>query len=148
MDDDLKLVELRDKDTIWNNLDSQFDKAYRDLDVFLGNLFMDEPRLRSSQNKQAMVREYYLALLEAAKYVLFTSQNGRYYEFRCMEELLVRHRQASKSSWMKDLPESTFKIPPIEGFRLAKQYLEPSEQSQVRLLQSRQKMVEEGKLRI
>ncbi|KAI0380416.1 hypothetical protein F5Y04DRAFT_257369 [Hypomontagnella monticulosa] len=146
VDDDLKLVELRDKDTIWNNLDSQFDKAHRDLDEFLGALFAEEPRLRSSQKKQAMVREYYLTLLGAAKYALFVSQNGHYYEFRCMEELLVRHRQVSKSSWMKDLPESRFKLPPIEGFRVAKQYLEPSEQSEIKILQSRQRMVEEGKL--
>ncbi|OTA63196.1 hypothetical protein K449DRAFT_421979 [Hypoxylon sp. EC38] len=141
VDDNLKLVELRDKDIIWSDLEAEFAKASKDLDHFLRELFSNNPRLRGKKEKQQAVHEYYLALLAESRYTLYISQNGHYYEFRSMEELLVRYRHADEKT-------RTGKSPPTipfsqAGFRFAVEHLEPAEENKIKILERRIKTMEE-----
>lgn len=130
MGDDLKLVELRDKDVVWRRLEAEFDKAYKDLGLFLQSFFAEEPRLRPLP-KQLLVRDYFMALLSESRYALYVSQNGRYFEFRCMEELLVRYRQTNIQTWAKEGNQHRFQPPPIGGFIFAKEHLDVTRGSEM-----------------
>ncbi|KAI1775713.1 hypothetical protein F4818DRAFT_414748 [Hypoxylon cercidicola] len=126
VDDNLTLTELRDKDVIWNRLAVQINGATDSLHLFLNVLFEEEPRLRTDQEKQKVLHDYYVALLNEARNALFISQNGRYLEFRCMEELLVRYRKADMKTWMNE-PEPgqpRFQLPRVEGFQFAQEHLD------------------------
>ncbi|KAI1413791.1 hypothetical protein F5Y13DRAFT_23515 [Hypoxylon sp. FL1857] len=141
VDDNLKLVELRDKDLVWQDLEAEFAKASEDLDAFLKHLFAEEPRLRGKENKQQIVREYYVALLAESRYALYVSQNGRYFEFRTMEELLVRYRQVDEKT-LGGLPPKIIPFTLAAGFGFAIDHLESSEASKVKILQRRVKALE------
>ncbi|KAI1765356.1 hypothetical protein GGR53DRAFT_263214 [Hypoxylon sp. FL1150] len=134
VDDNLNLAELRDKDVIWSRLQEQIRKATFDLSDFLTGLFEEEPPLRFDVEKQQIIRDYYKALLREAESDLFVSQNGRYFEFRCMEELLVRYRKADPKTWMKE-PEQgkpRLPLPRVDGFKFAQEHLDLRDTSDVK----------------
>ncbi|KAI1383644.1 uncharacterized protein F4822DRAFT_434760 [Hypoxylon trugodes] len=135
VDDNLALVELRDKDTIWANISAQFDAAARDLEPFLAELFRYEPF--SSPSQQRLVREYYHTLLGEAKYAVHISQNGRYFEFRAMEELLVRYRKSNPGTWASETPDPREGMPVVGGFWSVREQLEARKGSDLRTLQLR-----------
>ncbi|KAI0148283.1 hypothetical protein F4776DRAFT_606924 [Hypoxylon sp. NC0597] len=141
VDDNLKLVELRDKDTIWRDLEAQFAEASKDLDYFLLDQFRNNPQLRGKKEKQKAVSEYYRTLLSESRYALYISQNGRYYEFRSMEELLVRYRHVDeKTRTGKSSPTVPFSL---AGFGFAVEHLEPTEENKIKILERRIKTLEE-----
>ncbi|KAI1373238.1 hypothetical protein F4677DRAFT_225102 [Hypoxylon crocopeplum] len=142
VDDDLKLVKLRDKDMIWRRVVAEFTKAYNDLEPFLLALFAEEPRLRSDQQKQSLLYDYYGALLEESRYALFVSQNGRYFEFRSMEELLVRYIRTNRETWARDHLDPEFYLPSTEGFLFAREHLELVDGSEAKSIQRRLKDLE------
>ncbi|KAI1135059.1 hypothetical protein F5Y05DRAFT_396423 [Hypoxylon sp. FL0543] len=142
VDDDLKLVEPRNKDQVWSALEVEFSKADKDLDAFLERLFAEEPRLRGDGEKQQVVSEYYTSLLSSARYALYISQNGRFFEFRSMEELLVRYKQADEKMLARNLsPIAPFTMAGAFGFAI--EHLESEDDSKVRYLQRRIKALEE-----
>ncbi|KAI0837804.1 hypothetical protein F5Y06DRAFT_270261 [Hypoxylon sp. FL0890] len=142
VDDDLKLVEPRNKDLVWSNLEVEFAEAAEDLDAFLQHLFAEEPRLRAKIEIQRAVHQYYQTLLDDSRYVLYISQNGRYFEFRSMEELLVRYRQLDEKMLSNKLPSIT-PFTMTGGFGFAIEHLESPDESNIRYLQRHIKMLEE-----
>lgn len=125
MGDDLKLAELRDKDEIWDYLQAQMNEASYDLGGFLQILFQEETRLRSDAEKQKVVRHYYTELLSEARAGLYKSQNGHYLEFRCMEELLVRYKEADGKKWMREGDQPRLlQLLHVEEFQSAQEHLD------------------------
>lgn len=125
VDDNLNLAELRHKDVIWKNLETQIDTATTHLERFLETQSQEEPRLQSNPKMKAALKNYYVALLSEAYQALYVSQNGLYHEFRCMEEMLVRYRKADPEKWMNE-PEqgqARYKLPRVEGFQFAEEHL-------------------------
>ncbi|XXG95073.1 hypothetical protein Hte_001333 [Hypoxylon texense] len=134
VDDKLNLVELEKKDPkdhrdykeiMWDKLRTEIRMANSELRSFLQRLFKEESRLGSDPEKQEVLRQYYEALLDEAEEALFISQNGRYWELRCMEEILVRYKKANSTSWMKE-PEQggpLLELPKVEAFQFAQEHL-------------------------
>ncbi|KAL7629724.1 hypothetical protein AAE478_001247 [Parahypoxylon ruwenzoriense] len=142
VDDNLKLVELVDKDVIWAKLEAQLDEATRGVDGFVAALCAEEPRLRGDARKHDLLRRYYLALCWEARESLWISQNGRYFEFRCMEELLVRYRRdcdcgADADAWKrKGKPlRPRPRLPPVAALRFAEEHLELKDGSELEQLE-------------
>lgn len=128
MNDDLKLAELRSKEVIWNRILVEISQAYNSIPIFLERLEYQEPRLQRDVRKQELVHRYYRALVEEARDAIFVSQNGRYFEFRCMEELLVRHRQFDPRGWRGEV--KGFVIPHIDGFSFVNEEMKSKSGSQ------------------
>ncbi|KAI1801123.1 hypothetical protein F4811DRAFT_535687 [Daldinia bambusicola] len=116
VDDDLKLVKLRDKDDVWCKLMREFDQARKDLDFFISRL---RDTYRVSSDDRATLKHYYTMLLNEAEGSLFRSQNGRYFEFRCIEELLVRYRTMDPDEWALLTFAPDYPLPPIAGYKYA-----------------------------
>ncbi|KAI0134972.1 hypothetical protein F4814DRAFT_5851 [Daldinia grandis] len=121
VDDNLKMVELRDKEEVWQNLRTEIDTARADLELFISSTH--ETRGMSPRDIAAF-RNYYILVLEGAEESLFISQNGRYLEFRCLEELLVRYKMTSRNIWKQQSFSPSFVIPRIGGYRYTADALE------------------------
>ncbi|KAI1466977.1 uncharacterized protein F4812DRAFT_433422 [Daldinia caldariorum] len=126
VDDDLKLVELRSKEDIWHKLMREFAHARKDLDSFVSGL-CDAYSVSSAD--RATLKHYYTMLLDEAEGSLFRSQNGRYFEFRCIEELLVRYRTTSPDEWALCTFDTA--LPPIAGYMYAARALVNSKESEL-----------------
>ncbi|KAI1205837.1 uncharacterized protein F4807DRAFT_253927 [Annulohypoxylon truncatum] len=141
VDDDLKLVELRDKDSIWQNLENEMDKALDDLPAFVNTTPAEKSRLPNSTEALVILRRYYGALLHEARQALYISQNGRYFEFRSMEELVVRYKRAGGELWTHKEPDEAG-VPTVGGWAFAREHLELVPGSEVKYLQQRLKLLD------
>ncbi|KAI1642155.1 uncharacterized protein F4817DRAFT_309398 [Daldinia loculata] len=121
VDDNLKMVELRDKEEVWQNLKAEIDTARADLGLLI---FSTHETHGMSPKDIAAFRNYYTLVLDDAEGSLFRSQNGRYLEFRCMEELLVRYKMNYRNMWKLQSFSPSFVIPPAGGYRYAADALE------------------------
>ncbi|KAI1090314.1 hypothetical protein F5B19DRAFT_464158 [Rostrohypoxylon terebratum] len=147
VDDDLRLVELRDKEIVWQNLTNEMDQALGDVDAFVNTLPAQVPRLRNNASSLDSVREYYKALMQEAKQALFVSQNGLYFEFRSMEELVVRCKRAGGADWSSyDPDEPAVGAGTVGGWSFAREYLQPSSTSTAKYLQEHVKSLEAFKI--
>ncbi|KAI1443668.1 hypothetical protein F5Y02DRAFT_392509 [Annulohypoxylon stygium] len=143
VDDDLRLVELRDKEIIWQNLTDEMDQALEDVDAFASMLPAEVPRLRNNPNCLNAVREYYKGLMQEVKQALFVSQNGLYFEFRSMEELVVRCKRAGGAGWSSyDSNAPGLGTGAAGGLTFAREYLELSPRSTAKYLQEHVKTLE------
>ncbi|KAI1478782.1 hypothetical protein F4774DRAFT_384061 [Daldinia eschscholtzii] len=131
VDDDLKLVDLRDKEEVWDKLECEIGNARADLDIFI---FCMSDTYGVSPTDRAMIKQYYGLLLDEAEGSLFRSQNGRYFEFRCMEELLVRYRMTYRNTWALYPFKPEFALPPIAGYKYATDALEEKVESKLHFL--------------
>ncbi|KAI8959218.1 hypothetical protein F5Y11DRAFT_13136 [Daldinia sp. FL1419] len=122
VDDNLKMVELRDKQEIWHNIQREISTARADLNPLIDAIHQT---FGISQREQDTLKAYYEMVLDDAESSLYTSQNGRYLEFRCMEELLVRYKTDSRLTWALHTAKPGFQLPHLGAYRYAADALEP-----------------------
>ncbi|KAI1452518.1 hypothetical protein F4805DRAFT_26507 [Annulohypoxylon moriforme] len=144
VDDDLKLVELRDKDAVWQNLEDEMREALDDLRTFIATIPIEQPRLRGNNEALGILSKYYAALLQEARQALYISQNGRYFEFRSMEELVIRYKRARGKAWTCEDPDEAG-VPTVGGWAFAREHLELTHGSEVKYLQQRLKTLDAQK---
>ncbi|KAI1097939.1 hypothetical protein F4804DRAFT_145446 [Jackrogersella minutella] len=135
INDNLQLQELRDKNIVWEELEKQIQDAARDLDAFAAHLQRGVRGLRQGGAALGFAREYFAHLLSEARAALLASQNGRFFEFRAMEELLVRYRAANGEAWARLPPGAG--LPTTAGLTFAVEHLEFAQASGARALQGR-----------
>ncbi|KAI0889558.1 uncharacterized protein GGS22DRAFT_148594 [Annulohypoxylon maeteangense] len=141
VDDDLKLAELRDKDTVWQNLETEMYEALKDLQAFVNTIPAEQPRLKGDSEALSILGRYFAALLQEARQALYISQNGRYFEFRSMEELVVRYKRTGGKAWTYEDPDDTG-VPTVGGWTFARENLELTQGSEVKYLQLRLKTLD------